>query len=106
MSEIRVKNLTINPIRIVDKNTKLLSILLQHADIMHACGGKGRCTTCKVRLLSGDLTPDVFTPSELKFNQQGRLLEGERLSCQVGCDSDVEIEIPDGSKLPHVDYVY
>jgi len=106
MSEIRIRNLLPTPIPCDAKNTKLLSILLQHTDIMHACGGKGRCTTCKVRLLSGDINPDVFTPSELKFNQQGRLFEGERLSCQVGCNSDIEIEIPDASKLPHVDYVY
>ena len=106
MSEISVKNLTINPIRIADKNTKLFSILLQHTDIMHACGGKGRCTTCKVRVLAGRISPEPLTAAELKFQQLGRLLSGERLSCQVECSVDLDLEIPDDSKLPHLSYVY
>ena len=49
----------------------------------HACGAKGRCTTCRVRVLAGAefLTPP--TAPELRYRAAGRLLGTERLACQA-----------------------
>ena len=48
----------------------------------HACGAKGRCTTCRVRLAEGTerLTPP--TEAELRYRAAGRLGAHERLACQ------------------------
>ncbi len=106
MFQISVKNLLPEAIACDAKNTKLLEILLQHTDIMHACGGKGRCTTCKVRILSGYPSPEQLTIHEQRFRSMGQLKAEERLSCQIVCNSSLELEIPDSSKLPHLTYVY
>lgn len=59
-------------------------------DIGHRCGGKARCTTCRVRFVSGE--PDTMTQAEfLKLRERG--LYGEfRLSCQILCQHDMEVE--------------
>ena len=58
--------------------------------IGHRCGGNARCTTCRVRFVSGE--PDTMTAAEYaKLNERG--LYGEyRLSCQVVCAHDMEVE--------------
>ncbi len=106
MLRITVRNLLSKSIDCSDKNTKLLHILLQHIDVMHACGAKGRCTTCKVNVIVGqDSLPDD-SESEQKFRQMGKLRSSERLSCQVEPVYDLEIEIPEVCKLPHQKYSY
>ena len=49
----------------------------------HACGAKGRCTTCRVQVLIGAdrLTPP--TDPELRYRAAGRLAPTERLACQA-----------------------
>ncbi|MGI4875674.1 MAG: 2Fe-2S iron-sulfur cluster-binding protein [Janthinobacterium lividum] len=49
----------------------------------HACGAKGRCTSCRVRVLAGAdcLTPP--TEPELRYRAAGRLGPEERLACQA-----------------------
>ncbi|MEM6829933.1 MAG: 2Fe-2S iron-sulfur cluster-binding protein, partial [Bacteroidota bacterium] len=54
MAKIIVANLKIKAIHCKDKTEKLLDILLSATDWMHACGGKGRCVTCKARILHGE----------------------------------------------------
>ena len=106
MLRITVRNLLSKSIDCGDKNTKLLHILLQSTDVMHACGGKGRCTSCKVKVLSGieKLHPD--TEAEERFRNLKKLATCERLACQIVPTADMEIEIPDSSKLPHLNYLY
>ena len=48
----------------------------------HACGAKGRCTTCRVRVLAGAETLAPPTVPELRYRAAGRLGERERLACQ------------------------
>jgi ferredoxin len=48
------------------------------APLGNSCGGVGVCARCKVRVLSGELSPP--TSVELRF---GKLEEGERLACQA-----------------------
>jgi len=57
-------------------------------DILHACGGNCRCTTCRVEFVSGE--PDAMTEAEKeKLAQKG--LTGVRLSCQLTCDADMTV---------------
>jgi ferredoxin len=58
--------------------------------IGHRCGGNARCTTCRVRFVAGE--PETMTVAEYaKLNERG--LYGEyRLSCQLLCEQDMEVE--------------
>ena len=47
-------------------------------DILHACGGNARCTTCRVEFVDGE--PDRMTTAE-KTSLEARGLSGVRLSC-------------------------
>ena len=59
-----------------------------HVDIMHACGGNARCTTCRVEFIDGE--PSKMTAAE-KQVLGARGLSGVRLSCQILCDHDMTI---------------
>lgn len=56
------------------------------------CGGIGSCDTCKVRLVSGRLTPPTL--EEQETFSQFELEAGLRLACQARPISDVVIDIP------------
>ena len=58
------------------------------ADILHACGGNGRCTTCRVEIVAGEPGPMTRTESE-KLDAAG--LKDVRLSCQLLCGSDMTV---------------
>ena len=55
-------------------------------DIMHACGGNARCTTCRVEFVAGE--PSAMTAAE-KQVLSAKGLSGVRLSCQMLCDHDM-----------------
>ena len=57
-------------------------------DVMHACGGNARCTTCRVEFIEGE--PARRTAAE-KAVLEARGLTGVRLSCQVLCDQDMRV---------------
>jgi Na+-transporting NADH:ubiquinone oxidoreductase subunit F len=57
-----------------------------------ACGGRGSCGECKVKVTS-DIGPHL--PTELPYLSQEEINEGVHLSCQVKIKSDVDIEIPE-----------
>jgi ferredoxin len=59
-----------------------------HVDIMHACGGFARCTTCRVEFIEGE--PTRMTKAE-KAVLEARGLAGVRLSCQILCDHDLAV---------------
>ena len=59
-------------------------------DQLHACGGKARCTTCKVEFVSGE--PSKITKAEQEI-LAARGLSGVRLSCQVLCESDMTVKL-------------
>lgn len=92
---------------VVVKDTRrtLLAVFLdERIDWMHACGGKGRCTTCRAEITRGatHLLPD--TPAEQKFRAQGLLLPTERLCCQAAAVGDVALRVPRDCQFPHVQY--
>lgn len=57
-------------------------------DILHACGGNARCTTCRVEFIDGE--PASQTVAE-KERLAARGLTGVRLSCQILCDQDMTV---------------
>jgi ferredoxin len=60
-------------------------------DQMHSCGGFARCTTCRVKFLSGE--PTKVTQAERTILST-RGLGGEvglRLSCQILCENDMRV---------------
>ena len=57
-------------------------------DIMHACGGNARCTTCRVEFVEGE--PAAMTVAE-KQVLAAKGLSGVRLSCQMLCDHDMTV---------------
>ena len=57
-------------------------------DILHACGGNARCTTCRVEFVSGE--PTKMTKAEqTRMAEKG--LTGVRLSCQIQCEHDMTV---------------
>ncbi|MFW6228563.1 MAG: NADH:ubiquinone reductase (Na(+)-transporting) subunit F [Alkalispirochaeta sp.] len=57
-----------------------------------ACGGRGSCGACKVKVKS-DIGPVM--PTEVPYLTKEELADDIRLSCQIKLKEDVEIEIPE-----------
>jgi ferredoxin len=87
---------------------RLVLALEQDAGIdqLHACGGRARCTTCRVEFVSG--APDRSTKAE-QAALSAKGLVGVRLSCQILCDHDMTVRAisrlagsgrPDPGKTP------
>jgi len=74
----------------VEDGKRLVLAIEQDAgvDILHACGGNARCTTCRVEFLSGE--PEQMTNAE-KAKIEERGLTGIRLTCQIVCDHDISV---------------
>jgi ferredoxin len=74
----------------VEEGKRLVNAIEQDArvDILHACGGNARCTTCRVEFISGE--PARMTQAErVRLAEKG--LQGVRLSCQIECDHDMSV---------------
>jgi ferredoxin len=74
----------------VESGKRLVNAIEQDAgvDVLHACGGNARCTTCRVEFISGE--PQAMTMAE-KTKLAERGLTGVRLSCQIVCDHDMTV---------------
>jgi ferredoxin len=74
----------------VEAGTRLVLAIEQNAkvDVLHACGGNARCTTCRVEFIAGE--PEKMTAAE-KHVLGARGLTGVRLSCQMTCDHDMSV---------------
>ncbi len=60
--------------------------------IPSACGGKGTCAYCKVKVLEGG---GPVLPTETPYLSEEELEDNVRLSCQVKVRTDLSIEIPE-----------
>jgi ferredoxin, 2Fe-2S len=84
---------------------RVLSVLQSgHVDWLQSCGGKGKCVTCKFRVIRGVENLDGLTPSEIYYRNQTLLDSDERLACQASVFGDVELEVPEECKMPHISY--
>ena len=92
----------------VEDGKRLVLAIEQEAgvDVLHACGGNARCTTCRVEFISGE--PERMTVAE-KTRLAERGLTGVRLSCQIVADHDLTVRAisrlegsgrPDPGKTP------
>ena len=59
--------------------------------IPSACGGKGSCGVCTVKVTRGG---GAILPTELSHISRGEARDGVRLSCQVKVKQDLAIELP------------
>src|SRR5215213_8177633 len=59
-----------------------------HVDILHACGGNARCTTCRVEFVAGE--PPMMTVAE-RMVLAAKGVSNVRLSCQILCDHDMTV---------------
>ena len=73
-------------------NPLLFSLGEQGIFIPSACGGKGTCAYCKVKVLDGG---GPVLPTETPFLSVQELEDNVRLSCQVKVRNDLAIEIPE-----------
>jgi ferredoxin, 2Fe-2S len=105
MVKIVIENLAQKELSFIEPPDSILT-LVQHnfIDWMHACGGKGRCTTCKMIVTKGMENLSPPTHIELKYRSQGQLTENERLACQTKAFGYCQIRVPEESKMPHVTY--
>lgn len=96
----------------VEQGKRLVLAIEQdvHVDILHACGGNARCTTCRVEFIAGE--PPLMTAAE-KAVLAAKGVSGVRLSCQIVCDHDMHVRAisrlagsgrpdPGGTPLPTV----
>ena len=105
MAVIVIKNLEEKTLEVQDFSKTILQHVQENAiDWMHACGGKGRCTTCKVVVVAGSGNLESKTRAELQYERQGLLRDQERLACQVRTRGDITICVPEENKLPHLRY--
>lgn len=70
----------------------LFSLMGEGIFIPSACGGKGTCSLCKVKVLEGG---GPVLPTETPYLEKEELEGNVRLSCQVKVRNDLKIEIPE-----------
>ena len=88
-------NITINDDKelTVEGGRPLLSTLSSEGIfIPSACGGRGSCGLCKVKVLDG---AGQYLPTELPWIDQEERKENVRLSCQIKVKNDMVLQIPE-----------
>ena len=77
------------PVDVVEGKRLVLAMEQDAAvDVLHACGGNARCTTCRVEFVTGE--PEQITAAERDV-LTARGLTGVRLSCQISCEGDMTV---------------
>ena len=105
MPHILIKNLFNQVVPFSENDLSVLSAIhKEYIDWMHTCGAKGKCTTCKMKVIKGMENITNLSESEKKFATQGRLKKDERLSCQCSIKGNIEIAVCEENKLPHMKY--
>lgn len=106
MPEIVIENLFDYKITSSSSPRKVIDLIHENGiDWMHACGKKGRCTSCKMILKAGEENLSSPNEREQLFQNQGRLQPGERLTCQSELlQGKIIIRVAEKNKFPHLDY--
>jgi Na+-transporting NADH:ubiquinone oxidoreductase subunit F len=89
------KNILINNEKTlnIEAGRSLLSTLKSESIfIPSACGGKGTCAYCKVKIIEGG---GPVLPTETPYLSDREIEDNIRLSCQVKVKEDFKIEIPE-----------
>ena len=77
---VRVNDDPEHDLRVSAGNTLLSTLAERRIFIPAACGGKGSCGVCKVKVLEGG---GALLPTEFSHINRRQAREGVRLSCQV-----------------------
>ena len=105
MALLTIENLPGAALNVPADATLLAAIQAAGHDWMHACGAKGRCTTCRLLVQTGLENLSPLTAAELRYQAAGRLLPNERLACQARLPAgEATGRVPEATKLPHVHY--
>lgn len=105
MPRITIQNINNKSVGSQDSSKTVLKIFQENLiDWMHACGGKGRCTSCKMIVKEGAENLSPPSPFEEKMRKAGRLAGNERLACQCSTAGDLLVQVPEENKLPHITY--
>ena len=105
MPNITVQNLHDCQVEVAPGQTLLKALQAAGIDWMHACGGKGRCTTCRIVVQEGIEHFGPLTASEERYRSNGRLKTNERLTCQCTLvTGDAKGRVPRQTMLPHMKY--
>ncbi len=106
MPKIIIENMFDFEINTNDGNRKVIDLIHENRiDWMHACGKKGRCTTCKMIMVDGEKNLSPMNEFERRFFDLGRLKLGERLACQSIIEKGViRIRVAEPNKFPHMKY--
>ncbi|PEK92338.1 2Fe-2S iron-sulfur cluster-binding protein [Bacillus mycoides] len=74
----------------IKEGTKLVLALEDNGvHILHRCGGKARCTTCRVEVIAGDFCE--ATNDEKKAITEKGIEDHLRLSCQMRVHKDITV---------------
>lgn len=106
MPRIVIQNLGNLTIDSAHADRKVIELIHENGtDWMHACGKKGRCTTCKMIVVEGMQNLNYESESELGYRRQNRLKSNERLACQSQLlKGDLIIRVAETNKFPHITY--
>ncbi len=75
----------------VEQGEKLVLALEDNGvNILHRCGGKARCTTCRVEVLAGEYI-DLTDVEKNAFDEKGIYEDCLRLSCQLRVNGDLTV---------------
>ncbi|MED1091117.1 2Fe-2S iron-sulfur cluster-binding protein [Bacillus paramycoides] len=74
----------------IKEGTKLVLALEDNGvQILHRCGGKARCTTCRVEVIAGDFC-DPTNDEKQAITEKG-IEDHLRLSCQMRVHKDITV---------------
>ena len=105
MALLTIENLPGAAVNVPAGATLLAALQAAGHDWMHACGAKGRCTTCRLQVRSGMENLSPPSAAELRYRTAGRLLANERLTCQTRLLAGEAVgRVPEATQLPHVQY--
>ena len=76
------------------EDSKRLVLAIEDAgiDILHRCGGRARCTTCRCDIVEGEPDPMRDVERE-RLAQEDELAPSVRLSCQMLADTDLKLNV-------------
>lgn len=75
-----------------ENGKRLVNAIEDHGiDILHRCGGRAKCTTCRVTFNSGE--PDTYHPREKAKLENVGELGNFRLSCHILCAGEMDVHV-------------
>jgi ferredoxin len=80
------------PLQLSEPLSVLEAALQCGFELNHVCGGKARCATCEVKIVSGEVSRPLNVEYELLYDRVDNYKQ--RLGCQTRILGDVEVALP------------